>query len=428
MSTATARAMCCLLALSLCAAGSGCAGTSQGGTVTVLVPWDQKLDPIEYDAFNEVVRTFESQHPGVQVNIESSREPTEQLDADLTVHDPPDLVDLPGPGAVYQYKNEGVLKPLSIPLSSYDQPWRGLAEAGTSTVYAVPVKADVKGLLWYTSALGPSPSLSWAALESLSRHGTPWCLGLASGSTSGWPGADWVAQILLSKYQADEYQKWLGGELPWTSPEVRNAWNTWGALMGYGDAIKDGAQGALSIGFNDASKEITSGKCKLEHGALSATGLPSTTGYRYKPFPPIFGATSPMLVSGDFMGRFTDNPNAENLLAYLATRSAQQRWVQYPGGFAFSADHAVTPIDYRLTVEQGIARLLLQPTDSTELCFSAEDMMTPDMTTAFEHAVLYYVNDRTSASTSLSGLLDGLQQTQKTAHVSPLAKSACAPP
>ena len=171
MSSALTRATCCLLALGLCVAGAGCAGTSQGGTVTVLVPWDQKLDPIEYNAFRTVVETFKQKNPGVQVTIESSREPTQQLDADLKLNDPPDLVDLPSPGAVYKYQQEGKLEPLSIPLRSYDQPWADLAELGTGTVYAVPVKADVKGLLWYYgSAPGSSSSLNWGQLESLSRQ------------------------------------------------------------------------------------------------------------------------------------------------------------------------------------------------------------------------------------------------------------------
>lgn len=418
MSSVTARAARCVLALSLCSVGAGCASASQTASVTILVPWTGA----EYKAFLNVIEPFEQQS-GVQVIPESSRALTQDLDADLDAHDPPDLVDLPSPAAVYYYhytKNALKQLPASSNLSSYAQPWRDLAELGTSTVYAVPVKADVKGLLWHTSALKLPSSLSWAKLQSLSGLVTPWCLGLASGSTSGWPGADWVAQILLSTHQVGTYENWLGRDL-WTSAEVRNAWTIWGELMRYGDAIKDGTSGALETQFNDSKHEIASGQCELEHGALSATGLNSTTGYGYVAFPSIFGTPSPVLVSGDFMSLFTDNPNAKNLLAYLATDKAQRLWVgQTDGGYAFSADQMVTPASYHTDVQREIAGQFLQ-TDGTMLCFSAEDMMQPDMSTAFENAVLEFI-DKPSL---LPTLLDELQTTQQGTGRSPLANHAC---
>jgi alpha-glucoside transport system substrate-binding protein len=421
MNSVAMRAARCLLALGLCAAVAGCAGTSQGDAVTILVPWTSGMP--EYMAFQAVINVFVQKYH-VKVIPEISRAPVQQLDADLAAGDPPDLVDLPSPAAVYQYKEKG-LRPLSIDLSSYAQPWRDLAQLGTGTTYAVPVKADVKSLIWYRTDALPSPPASWAALENLSRHGTPWCLGLDSGgSTSGWPGADWVADILLSKYGTTTYEDWLDGQLAWTSAEVGYAWKTWwGMLMRDGAGINGGVWGALTTLFSSAVNGMTSGQCELEHGALSATGLPSTAGYGYVPFPSISGAAPPILVSGDFMALFTDNPNAEKLLAYLASSEAQELWVRQPGAYAFSADQAVTPALYPRGVQRNIARLF-QPTTSSTLCFSAEDMMLPDMTTAFEQAVLYYVNDPAYLST----LLHGMQTTQGGVGPSPLAEIACARP
>ncbi len=414
MSSVRARAAWCLLALGLGAAGTGCGGTPPGETVTILVPWAQ--ESLEYRAFQKVVEPFEREF---DIQILTSRALTQQLDADLAADDPPDLVDLTSPAAVDNY--EGDLKPLAIDLSSYSQPWQGLAKLGTGKVYAVPVKADVKSLIWYRRRVLRSPPASWAALENFSRHGTPWCLGLASGPTSGWPGADWVADILLSRYHATTYENWLDGQLLWTSRDLTYAWNTWGELMRNGAGINGGAPAALTTGFT----EIESGRCELQHGALSATGLKSTAGYDYVRFPAIAGTAAPILVSGDFMGRFTDNPNAEKLLTYLASRRAQTLWVQQPGGYAFSADQAVKPGVYPAGVQQQIAKLL-QPADNSMLCFSAEDMMLPDMTTAFEQAVLDYVD----TPASLPTLLNGMQQTQQGVGSSPpaLAKSACAQP
>lgn len=415
MNSAMSRATCCLLALGLCAAAAGCAGMAQGDTVTILVPWDH--GSAEYKAFGTVLNRFERRN-SVQVVVESSRAPILQLDADRAAGDLPDLVDLPSPGSVYQLRN--LLKPLNVDLlRSYDQPWRGLAELGTGRVYAVPVKADVKSLIWYNTRALRTPPKSWAALKNLSRHGTPWCLGLASGSASGWPGADWVAEILLSMDHAATYEHWLGGELQWSSLAVRTAWTTWGMLMRNGAAISGGSEGALETAFSKAAGKMASGQCELEHGALSATGLKLTARYGYVPFPSISGTPSPILVSGDFMGLFTKNQNARKLLAYLASPPAQTRWVNQPG-YAFSADQAVAPAAYPAGEQQHIARLF-QPAGRT-LCFSADDMMLPDVSAAFEQAVLDYVNDRAS----LLSVLGGMQRTQRGAGSSLLAKDACA--
>lgn len=417
MSGATARAARCLLALSFCVAAAGCTAMPRGHTVTILIPWDQRTP--EYDAFLTVVKPFERENH-VQVVAESSRALIQQLNADRAAGDLPDLVDLPSPGSVYQFKRQGLLQPLHIDLRSYDQPWRGLAELGTGTVYAVPVKADVKSLIWYYTRALRAPPRSWPTLESLSRHGTPWCLGLASGSASGWPGADWVADILLSLYQPVTYENWLSGKLPWTSAEVRTAWTTWDTLLRSGAAINGGVSGALKTTFNTAADEMASGRCELEHGALSATGLASTTGYGYVPFPSISGQ-APILVSGDFMGLFTRNQDARNLLTYLASGRAQTLWVEQ-AGHAFSADQAVLPAAYPAGVQRTIA-MLFQPADRT-LCFSADDMMRPDVSTAFQQAVLDYVNDHAG----LKSILADMQLTQQGAGPSPLASRACASP
>jgi alpha-glucoside transport system substrate-binding protein len=408
------------LALGLGAVCAACGGVAQSQAVTIMVPWS--TDTGEYLAFAAVMNTFEHE-TGIQVRPEVTRAVAQQLDADLSAGNPPDLVDLPSPGAVEQYQAERHLRPLTVDLSRYDQPWRGLAESATGTVYAVPVKADVKSLIWYDTGTVTSPPVSWKALENLSGHGTPWCLGLASGSTSGWPGADWVADLLLSRHQAGDYEQWLAGQLSWQSPEVKDAWQAWGSLMRYGAAVDGGIKGALFTQFNQAATGMPAGRCELEHGALSATGLTSTAGYGYVVLPSVSGPAAPVMVSGDFMGLFTGNPDARKFLTYLASDEAQKLWVRQAGGHAFSADSAVTPAAYPPGVQRQIAGLL-QPSARTALCFDAGDMMVPDMSTAFQQAALRYINNRGT----LPALLAGLQKTQLGAGSSPGAKLACVQP
>jgi alpha-glucoside transport system substrate-binding protein len=193
--------------------------------------------------------------------------------------------------------------------------------------------------------------------------------------------------------------------------------------MRHGAAVDGGVQGALFTPFNQAAKGMAAGGCELEHGALSATGLASTTGYGYVVLPSVSGASAPMMVSGDFMGLFTGNPDARKFLTYLASDEAQALWVRQAGGHAFSADSAVTPAAYPPGVQRQIAGLL-QPSAGTAMCFDAGDMMVPDMSTAFQQAALRYINDRST----LPALLAGLQKTQRGAGSSPGAKLACTQP
>jgi alpha-glucoside transport system substrate-binding protein len=407
-----------LLVLGLCATPLACGGAASNATVTILIPWEKQGDVSEYDAFNAVVRQFELKS-GIHVVLQTTRDETRQLDADLAVGDPPDVADFSSPGAAGQYKQ--YLRSLDVDLNNYAEPWRSLAMLGTSKVYTVPVKADVQSLLWRSTATVRSAPENMAALERLSRHGTPWCLGLASGPASGWPGASWIADILLSSSQSGAYRNWLNGTLPWDSGQVRGAWQEWGALLHNGAAVAGGARGALTTPFNQA---LGADGCELEHGALIATGLTSTgptstADYDYTHFPPGSGGASPILVSGDFMGLFTGNKNARKLLGYLASQEAQTLWVSQPTGDAFSADTAVKSGSYPHGVEQDIAGLLLG--NQATRCFNAEDLMRPDVSVAFSQAVLEYVNN----SSSLDVSLRGLQLTQKGAGSSKVWKQAC---
>lgn len=404
-----------LLAAGLATGSVACGGAAPNAAVTILIPWDKTADSGEYNAFVAVVSQFQRE-TGVKVYPQSTRGVPQQLEADLAAGDPPDIADLSSPGTLYQYRKN--LKPLPVSLRHYAQPWRGLAMLGTGTVYAVPVKADVQSLLWYSASAVRPPPANWAALQNLSRQrGTPWCLGLASGAVSGWPGADWIADIFMAESSVGAYKNWLHGTLGWDSAPVSHAWQDWGRLMRYGAAVGGGVPGALSTPFKQA---MASGRCAIEHGALIATGLKSTAGYDYIRFPSRSGGVAPTLVSGDFMGLFTGNPNARKLLAYLATPQAQALWVQQAGGDAFSANQAVPLASYPQGVRRDIAALL-QPGAGTTLCFTAGDVMTNDVDTAFTQAVLEYINN----SNNLGDLLRGLKLTQQGAGSSPVWNIAC---
>jgi alpha-glucoside transport system substrate-binding protein len=405
-----------VLVIALLVAVGGCGDAPRQDRVTVMVPWSGG----EFQAFYSVIRAFE-EDTGIQVDVQVTRALTQQLDAAVTAGVPPDLAMLPSPGAVYQYAKQDRdggtrLRPLDgRTAASYLEPFRGLATV-RGTVYAIPVKADVKSLIWYNPRTTPSPQQPTLQTLTTTAAGHPlqmWCLGLASGPTSGWPGADWIADILLADQaagQATRYRQWLSGARDWE--ETSGAWEAWRSMVGEENLAK-----AATVEYGKAAAGMTGAHptCSLAHGTLSAMdfppGLKPGDDYDFVPFTP----GGPLQVSADFVGMFTDNPAAERLLTYLAGRAAQRAWVNHEQGYAISASRAVPPKAYHNAVQRRIATML-QPDSGHLLCFSAADAMRTDVSAAFYRAVLDYA----TGAEELADLLKGLQKVQQDRGDSPV--------
>ncbi|MBA2813025.1 carbohydrate ABC transporter substrate-binding protein [Streptomyces sp. KM273126] len=366
----TAPLVRCALVLGLVLAPVAC-GEPEKDKVTIMVPWSDT----EFKAFYAVVKDFESHHD-IDVEPQVTRALTQQLDAAVAADAKPDLAVLPSVGAIAKYRKEGALKKLDVDTKAYVQPFRGLGMNGED-VYAVPVKADVKSLIWYDAEVTPRPPESWTALRSRSDN---WCLGLESGPTSGWPGADWIADILLAGGGVDTYTAWASGDTEWDSAPIEDAWTVWG------DLIAGTRKGASTLNFRDAAEKMTKKGCSLSHGALSAMPFKAAQvkddRYTYVP-----SSRETLEVSADFVGQFTGNKSADEFIEYLAGAEAQQAWVNEPG-FALSANKRVT--EYDNTTQGRIAGMLRSSRHT--LCFSAADAMDPDVTAAFYRAVLDYAN------------------------------------
>ncbi|SHI51099.1 carbohydrate ABC transporter substrate-binding protein, CUT1 family [Streptomyces sp. 3214.6] len=400
MRTLPARLARCVLVLGLLLAAAGCGSGPGHDRVTIMIPWSGN----EFQAFYSVVKSFEDD-TGIQVDVQVTRALTQQLDAAVAAGAPPDLAMLPSVGAIYRYadreaENDRKLQPLRVPTDAYLEPFRGLSKV-RGEVYAVPVKVDVKSLVWFDPAVTGRPSPA-----DLRKTGT-WCLGLESGPTSGWPGADWIADILLAQGDGAAYKQWLSGALEWNSPPLKQAWTTWRNLVG------TGVEGAAVRNFGEAAAGMagTPRTCSLAHGALSAMGFRKGQSHDYLPS----SSTRRLEVSADFVGMFThDNPSAEAFIAYLAETKAQQSWVNQGAGSAFSADSQVTRYDD--AVQQRIAGML-RPDSGYTLCFGAADTMTPDVSAAFYRAVLDYA---TAGTKDPTGLLDDLDEVQHKLGKSPV--------
>jgi alpha-glucoside transport system substrate-binding protein len=406
-----------LLAAALLALGMVPACSTTTTTLTVLGPWTGA----EEQDFRAVLDAFAGQHH-LKYTYQGTRAVNQVLLADVQKGQPPDVAVLSGPGELARYARSGdllkITGALQLPDSEYSSQWRALLTLGTTDLYAVPVKADLKSIVWFDPSVSPSPKpRTWDELiaytrDAAARGTSPWCLGMEAFSTSGWPGTDWIEDILLHQSGPQVYQSWAAGTLPWTSPEVRRAWAAWGELLDQPGAVLGGRSAALLTYFGDAAKPMFEDppRCLLEHQASFAPGsypksLRPGQDFDFFPFPEWNPAATPAYeASVNLAGLFTHNAQASELMAYLAGQQAQAIWPSRHDGSAFSVNQRVLADGvYRDPVSQRIARTLAS---GGSLCLDASDVMPAEMADAFFRGVLEYLGD----PTRLDAVLDGLEK------------------
>lgn len=383
--------------------------------VTVLGSWEGP----ELTTFEAVVAPFE-ERTGIKVEYTATRDLKGVITRGLAAGHQPDVAGLPGPGFMFDLARSGALQDLgqALDLGTYKRETApAFVDMGTidDRLVGVFVKATVKGLLWYDPEvyqLG-SPT-TWSevvhmAAQEADEHATrEWCVGLKSGATSGWPGTDWVEDFLLRQSGPKAYDAWVAGELPWDSPEVRAAFQSYGQIVAE-DAVFGGPRGTLKGYFADAADPLFTdppGCVFLHQGSFMTTFLDATAdpppSYDFLAFPDIDPRWSGALIgAGDLFGMLRDTPEARALIAYLVTSEAQSIWVARGG--ALSGNSAVR--SYPTAVARREAALLGR---ATTFRFDASDSMPDEMSAAFLQAILDFTADQSRLDTILAQL-DGVR-------------------
>jgi alpha-glucoside transport system substrate-binding protein len=409
------------------AALAAAGGQKIGGSVSVLGTWGGA----EQDSFLAMVKPFE-EATGVKVEYTGTRDLSAILTTRVKGGNPPDLAGLPNPGQMIQLAHEGALTDLSKVLDmstfkkNYAKTWIDLGTVDNVPV-GVFIKASVKGLIWYDpkvwKAKGYQIPKTWDDLMKLSQKmaasGTaPWCIGLESGAASGWPGTDWLEDIILRQDGSDFYTQWYQGKVKWTSPKIKKAWETWGKIVANPKMVYGGAPTMLTTNFGQVGDALFTNPpgCYMQHQASFITGFYTTdnpnlkagTDYNFFPFPP-FDPSKPqsLEIAGDLFGMFKDTPQARALIKYLTTPEAQAIWVKRGG--AISPNKEVPLEAYPNNLSRRTAKLL---TSASVVVFDGSDQMPESMNSAFYKAVLNYVQH----PNNLGSILKNLDSVQKTAY------------
>lgn len=395
---------------------AACSTPDPAGSVRVLASWTD----VEQLDFQKVLDQFQ-QDTGVRVDYQGVRALDAELASRVQNDTPPDIAISPSLGDLRHYLNIKKLHNLDDVIDkperdAYLKQWPEVQELGTNSLYGVMVKANLKSIIWYNPKQRPEPEVqTWGQLvdrgETIAKAGgRPWCMGMGSTPISGWPGTDWIGDILLHEFGPGIYQQWASGTLPWTAPQVKKAWQEWGTIT-----ATAGPLSSLLTDWNDAGYPMFTNPpgCYLDHQPSFIISsyqeyergtLKPGNGFDFFPFPA--GVTDGAFqVSADMAVMFHDTPQARQLIRYLASVEAQAIWPHIGDG-AFSVNKKVNQGVYPDGISKKIAATL---TNAKTLCYSASDTMPTGMRDAFYRAVLEYLSD----PNQLDQLLNELDKVQQ---------------
>jgi alpha-glucoside transport system substrate-binding protein len=379
-----------------------------GGEVTVYATWTGA----EQDNFDAMMAPW-LECTGVTMNYTGQRDLAGALTAAIAGGNLPDVAGLPGPGLMQQWYADGVLLPLDfVDFAAYEAAtppgFAALGQAPDGKLAGIFTKGAVKGLIWYNTGVwqGGAPA-TWDELKAAATSTgdtQTWCIGLESGGDSGWPGTDWIEDIVLRQAGTEVYDGWVAGTTPWTDPAIKAAWEEFGVAV---QNAHGGSDFVNATAFGKAANPMFTDPpgCLLHHQAsFITTFFESEAGatpdqFDFFPFPDIDPANSGVTGGGDLFGMFNDTPQAQSMIQYMLTPEAQQIWVEL-GGF-ISANKNV-PVDAYPDEVSGRSAEILANAETFR--FDAGDLMPSALSAAFFDAVVEYVDNPENLDAILANL------------------------
>jgi alpha-glucoside transport system substrate-binding protein len=223
--------------LAACGGGSGGEGEEGGGegdgSVTI---WTSMDAPIVEGMEKSLAPKAEE--AGIDVEWRRVTSIDRLIMTKLQASDKPDIAVIPQPGVVdNMQKRDGAL-PLDdvVDMDALEESMLpGVVEAGTfdDEFYGLQINASVKSVVFYPKkaweeAGFPTEFATLDELEQFTQEAagqgeTPWCLGIFSEGSVGWPATDWFEDLVARFGGIEFYNDWVDGEEKFDSEPVRES-------------------------------------------------------------------------------------------------------------------------------------------------------------------------------------------------------------
>ncbi len=314
------------------------------GTLTVLHAMTGDTDVAglraAFDAFSEAT--------GVTVEETGSADFEQLAVTRVQGGNPPDIILHPQPGLMYDLIDQGLAFPQDDALDM-DQlrgdMVDGLVDLGVrdGEFYGLMLRLSLKSMVWYDPVAfdenGYAVPDTWEEMFELSEQmvadgNTPWCIGIESGDASGWVATDWLEDIMLRVHGGDAYDDWISNDLPFDSPEVREAIEGYMDPIWFGDGmVFGGPPNILQTSFGDSVLGLFDGNCMMHRQASFIAGfmpddavIGDNVDFFYLPEIAASGQGAPVLIAGDLAAAYTDNPSVADFFQYFAQAESGEPW------------------------------------------------------------------------------------------------------
>ncbi|MDP2674882.1 MAG: ABC transporter substrate-binding protein, partial [Dehalococcoidia bacterium] len=233
------------------------------GNVDAVIVWGAE----EIDKFDAMTKPW-IDDTGNSLDFTSTRDINTLLTTRVAGGNPPDVSFPPALGIFRDLAREGSLKPLSDCPGLEDKVRadypQSVVDLGTvdGTLYGVAMKAGYKANVWYSpkafAAKGYEVPTTWDELIALANKivadgGTPFSDAEEIGGGSGFPGSDWVQQIVINQWGPDVYDQWVAHDIPYNDDRIKQSWQMFGDIILNPDYILGGTDKALATRFSEGA-------------------------------------------------------------------------------------------------------------------------------------------------------------------------------
>ena len=341
-----------------------------------------------------------------------------QLRIQVDGGDPPAVAFTPQPATICSFADEGVLvsaEAMGLDIAemeaNHSEYWMSLGLCEDGEHYGIPWFPNFKSVVFYHTPTfeenGYEEPETYEDLVALSEQMvtdgvTPWCFGFESGDASGWPGTDWIEDIMVRQQGSEVYSQWYNHEIPFNDPAVVGAFDTFGEIFFGEGFVLGGQENVAGINFEDSPSPLfddPAGCAMLKQGSFIANFFSQAPGYEdgeeseigVFAFPTIDGNTGAM-GGGDTIIVFDDSPEVVAAVSDWITPEWQCTLAsETGGGIAENGGHGVAGVErlpghkdvdpacYVTEASQTFAEAITTALGENTFVFDASDLMPPEV-------------------------------------------------
>jgi alpha-glucoside transport system substrate-binding protein len=395
-----------------CGGTSGSTTTTSGGNIMEGASFDLFGAPVaaEGDAMTGFINAYNSAM-GSHITYTGSDSFEEQLRIRVDGGNPPPVAFVPQPGSICVYADMGVLvslEDMGFDIAQMESDtgkfWMDLGLCSDGKHYGIPWFPNYKSIVFYVAPtfdeMGYQIPQTYEDMVALSEQivsdgMTPWCFAFESDQASGWPGTDWIEDIMVRRWGGDVYAQWYKHEIPFNDPMVKEAFDIFAEIFFGEGFVLGGTDGVAAINFRDTPLPAfnTPPSCLMfKQGSFISNYFPTDAPADYIktfPFPTIDGNGGAM-GGGDTLIVFDNNPQVVQAVKDWITPEWECVLASPTGGTAslhggtgvegverLPGNKNVSPDCYVTDQARAFAEAITAALATNSFVFDASDLMPP---------------------------------------------------